>query len=220
MAACISCCDTEYSQITREDKSLMPPLKATDQERRDLLAYLSRLGGIPVGPLAHEPPPIPPRRSSRFSSRSPVSGQLTTATSARIVTASSNQINAQNVSRLKLQWSYSIPYPGLEMTPLVVGGVMYVTGPNQVCALDSQTGRQIWCYSQGSNSGRRHRRRCREGRESRSGDSGRSRLLRHRQRASDLPEPAHRRADVGRLHARDARAAMARPALRWLWATW
>ena len=24
---------------------------------------------------------------------------------------------------------------------------MYVTGPNQVCALDAQTGRQIWCYS-------------------------------------------------------------------------
>ena len=24
---------------------------------------------------------------------------------------------------------------------------MYITGPNQVCALDSRTGREIWCYS-------------------------------------------------------------------------
>ncbi len=34
--------DTEYREITREKASFMPALKATAEERRDLLAYLSR----------------------------------------------------------------------------------------------------------------------------------------------------------------------------------
>jgi PQQ-dependent dehydrogenase (methanol/ethanol family) len=139
--------DSDYSQITREDKSLMPVLNATDEERRDLLAYLSRLGGIPVGPLAHEPPPV--SAESKKQILSPSSGEWPTYNGSLSANRHSalDQINLQNVGRLKLQWSYSIPYPGLEMTPLVAQGVMYVTGPNQVCAIDAQTGRQIWCYS-------------------------------------------------------------------------
>jgi alcohol dehydrogenase (cytochrome c) len=51
------------------------------------------------------------------------------------------------VSRLKPEWTYTLPYAGLQTTPLVSEGVMYVSGPNRVCALDSRTGREIWCYS-------------------------------------------------------------------------
>ncbi len=36
---------------------------------------------------------------------------------------------------------------GLQTTPLVADGIMYVTAPNQVCALASDTGREIWCYT-------------------------------------------------------------------------
>ena len=50
--------DTEYQEIAREPGSLMPALKATAGERRDLLAYLSRLDGVSVGALAAEPPPV------------------------------------------------------------------------------------------------------------------------------------------------------------------
>ena len=57
------------------------------------------------------------------------------------------QINAQNVSNLQLEWVYSLRGPGLETTPIVSDGVMYVTAPGEVCALDSGTGREIWCYS-------------------------------------------------------------------------
>jgi alcohol dehydrogenase (cytochrome c) len=57
------------------------------------------------------------------------------------------QINTQNVGRLKPEWTYTLPYVGLHTTPLVSDGVMYVSGPNRVCALDSRTGREIWCYS-------------------------------------------------------------------------
>jgi PQQ-dependent dehydrogenase (methanol/ethanol family) len=139
--------DTDYTHVTREEKSLMPPLNATGEERRDLVAYLSRLGGIPVAPLAHE--------SARVSAEAkrqvlqPAEGEWPTYNGNLSANRHStlDQINVQNAHKLKLQWSYSNPYSGLEMTPLVVDGVMYVTAPNQVCALDSQTGRQIWCYS-------------------------------------------------------------------------
>ena len=73
-------------------------------------------------------------------------------------------INKSNVSRLSVKWTFSIPlwslfhpdtpyyrqnmqYFGLETVPIVADGVMYVTGPNQVFALDPRTGHQIWHYS-------------------------------------------------------------------------
>jgi alcohol dehydrogenase (cytochrome c) len=38
--------------------------------------------------------------------------------------------------------------PMLEGTPVVIAGVMYVTGPNQVYALDATNGREVWRYAQ------------------------------------------------------------------------
>jgi len=35
----------------------------------------------------------------------------------------------------------------LEMTPVVVDGVMYVTSVNEAYALDARSGREIWHYS-------------------------------------------------------------------------
>ena len=57
------------------------------------------------------------------------------------------QINTTNVGSLHLKWIFPLPYFGLEVTPLEAGGVMYVTGPNQVFALDAVNGSQIWKYS-------------------------------------------------------------------------
>ena len=57
------------------------------------------------------------------------------------------QINTANVGSLHLKWIFPIPSFGLEVTPLEAGGVMYVTGPNQVFALDAVNGSQIWKYS-------------------------------------------------------------------------
>jgi PQQ-dependent dehydrogenase (methanol/ethanol family) len=57
------------------------------------------------------------------------------------------QIHTGNVGALRLKWIFPIPYYGLEVTPLEAGGVMYVTGPNQVFAIDALTGNQIWKYS-------------------------------------------------------------------------
>ena len=57
------------------------------------------------------------------------------------------QINTTNVATLKLKWVFPISSFGLEVTPLAASGVMYVTGPNQVFALDALTGAPLWHYS-------------------------------------------------------------------------
>ena len=58
------------------------------------------------------------------------------------------QIDRTNVARLAPRWLFSIPDAGrLQVTPVVVGGIMYVTAPNQCFALDAGTGREIWHYS-------------------------------------------------------------------------
>jgi PQQ-dependent dehydrogenase (methanol/ethanol family) len=56
-------------------------------------------------------------------------------------------ISTANVALLKLKWVFPIQYFGLEVTPLEADGVLYVTGPNQVFALDALTGSAIWHYS-------------------------------------------------------------------------
>jgi alcohol dehydrogenase (cytochrome c) len=59
-----------------------------------------------------------------------------------------DQINTKTVARLTPQWIYQTNVPGKnETTPLVFGGMMYITGPsNNAWALDAVTGRPIWSY--------------------------------------------------------------------------
>src|SRR6185312_756920 len=58
------------------------------------------------------------------------------------------QIDRHNVSQLQAKWA--MPMPGssaLESTPLVVDGVMYVSGPpGDVYALDARSGLEIWRF--------------------------------------------------------------------------
>ena len=59
------------------------------------------------------------------------------------------QIDADNVDRLELAWSWTVPKMGarVEASPLVVDGVMYATGPmSTVFALDAATGEELWFW--------------------------------------------------------------------------
>ncbi len=57
------------------------------------------------------------------------------------------QIDKTNVARLAPKWVFSLANTSrLEVTPVVVQGVMYVTSANECYALDAGTGRQIWHY--------------------------------------------------------------------------
>jgi quinohemoprotein ethanol dehydrogenase len=65
--------------------------------------------------------------------------------------ANIDQINPTNVSQLKTAWTFHTgitdPNMSMEMTPLVIRGVMYVTtGDDDVFALNPSTGAQIWHY--------------------------------------------------------------------------
>lgn len=59
-----------------------------------------------------------------------------------------NQITAENVKDLGLAWSYDLAsIRGVESTPIVVDGIMYVTGPwSIVHAINARTGENIWTY--------------------------------------------------------------------------
>ena len=55
------------------------------------------------------------------------------------------QITTGNVARLQAAWT--LPMPGaapLQVTPIVIDGVMYVSQPGATAALDARTGREIW----------------------------------------------------------------------------
>jgi PQQ-dependent dehydrogenase (methanol/ethanol family) len=62
------------------------------------------------------------------------------------------QITTANVSLLKLKWIFPVDAFGLETTPLAADGVLFVTGPNQVYALDALTGSPLWHYSRAPSS--------------------------------------------------------------------
>jgi acido-empty-quinoprotein group A len=65
------------------------------------------------------------------------------------------QINHANLNRLELQWAYRItdvgaqrgaPVPIIKCTPLLANGVLYMTVPDHLWALDALTGKERWHY--------------------------------------------------------------------------
>jgi alcohol dehydrogenase (cytochrome c) len=62
-----------------------------------------------------------------------------------------HQIHTGNVTQLAPRWIFQSRLAGaMETTPLVDGGLMFITGPsNHAYALDARTGKPIWHYSKG-----------------------------------------------------------------------
>src|SRR5580704_10360555 len=67
------------------------------------------------------------------------------------------QINRENVTNLKVAWTFHTgdisdgsgrpKRSGLETTPILVDGILYLTSPfNRVFAVNPETGKQIWVY--------------------------------------------------------------------------
>ena len=178
----------DVASIIDEKTSHMAAVKASADELRDVIAYLSRLTGVRPGALALAPSERPSTVAqgglSSVEGRTRVEGSraATGIDFSRIVNPKAGEwptfnghvsgnryspltaINKSNVSRLSVKWTFSIPlwslfhpdtpyyrqnmqYFGLETVPIVADGMMYVTGPNQVFALDPRSGHQIWHYS-------------------------------------------------------------------------
>jgi alcohol dehydrogenase (cytochrome c) len=60
----------------------------------------------------------------------------------------SNKINAGNVGKLRIKWIFQTGVVGsFENTPIVDGGVMYVSTPyDHIFAVDAATGKELWHY--------------------------------------------------------------------------
>ena len=58
------------------------------------------------------------------------------------------QIAPGNVDQLATRWAFQTAQLGkFEATPIVLDGVIYITGPNNTAwAIDARTGRQLWSY--------------------------------------------------------------------------
>ncbi len=158
----------QVARITEDKSSFMPAVKASEDELQNLIAFLSGLAGVKPDL------PIAPRSGASESGGSidfsvvvnpkpgdwpTYNGNLSGNRYSRL-----DQVNRSNVNQLRLKWTLAIPlwrqflpdtpyyhrnmrYFGLETVPIVVDGIMYVTGPNQVFALDARSGHQIWHYS-------------------------------------------------------------------------
>jgi len=145
--------DNEYKALTPDKHSAMPSYQGTEDELQNLVAFMSGLNGIGVGPLTE--PQAPATQAEIEEIVHPKRGDWPTYNGTLDGNRNSrlNQVNLNNVATLQLQWIYSIPFNGLETTPVVVDGVMYVTGNNQVYALSGKTGREIWRYERPKSAG-------------------------------------------------------------------
>jgi quinoprotein glucose dehydrogenase len=57
------------------------------------------------------------------------------------------QITTANVASLRPAWTFDTGVTGLQVTPLVINGVMYVTAGRDVIALEPETARVIWRHT-------------------------------------------------------------------------
>src|SRR5215813_2655469 len=141
----------EIAELIRETASLMPEVKASQDEMRDLIAYLSRLSGVETKITVDSS--FDERVSREGASFSEIAeprpgdwptyhGHLSGNRHSPL-----RQIDTGNVAQLAPKWIFSIPNSRrLEVTPVVVDDVMYVTTANRAYALDARSGRQIWRY--------------------------------------------------------------------------
>jgi alcohol dehydrogenase (cytochrome c) len=143
----------DLKEVIYEKTSLMPAYPASqlpDSDLADLIGYLTTLRGT-GNPTAAPSTPA----KSHITPQDLLDG-LKDPT--RWLTYSGNyngqrhspltQITPENVDRLTAQWTFQTGTLGsFQTTPIVVDGVLYVTGfNNHAWAIDARSGRQIWRY--------------------------------------------------------------------------
>ncbi len=57
------------------------------------------------------------------------------------------QITPANVARLERAWTFDTGVPGLQVTPLAINGIIYVTAGKDIIALEPETAKVIWRYT-------------------------------------------------------------------------
>lgn len=134
--------DTELGELIRNGipAAGMPGISMPQAERDELIGFLRTLKEATDPRIANPlPRPAPPGASHNWPTyHGDFSGNRHSPLS---------EINTGNISRLRMAWAYTIPgAQRLEVTPIVIDGVMYVTTVNEVHAIDPATGRRFWQY--------------------------------------------------------------------------
>ncbi len=151
--------DGSWRLLSRDQITELAPAPGSSMPRfngagfDDLIAYLSRLDGRPGNALQaryiRAQKELP--GTVQFASiRSPSAGDWPTYNGRLHGNrhSSLDEIKTQNVGKLAPAWIFPMRSTrGLETTPIVVDGIMYVTAPNEVRALDARVGREMWSYS-------------------------------------------------------------------------
>jgi PQQ-dependent dehydrogenase (methanol/ethanol family) len=142
----------DLREVRIDKTSLMPDFtsdRLNDRDLADLVTYLSTLRG----PAAGVDPAVASGVTSRRLLDSPMttewlmySGDYTGRRHSPLT-----QITPQNVNRLTAQWAFQADTiatgRGFEATPLVIDGVIYLTGANgNAWAIDARTGRPFWRF--------------------------------------------------------------------------
>ena len=141
---------TELLALTPLKKSLMPEYKLGDQDREDLLAYLSSLRGS-----VSEAPASPSVKQGVTYDRlvhaldEPQNWLTYWGDYSAVRYRTLNQINTANANKLGVDWIYQSGKSGSwEVVPLVVDGIMYISAPDgMAAALDADSGRELWRYN-------------------------------------------------------------------------
>jgi alcohol dehydrogenase (cytochrome c) len=68
--------------------------------------------------------------------------------------SSMDEVTPANVAHLKTKWVFQTKGAGImQVTPVVVAGVMFITRSNDAWALDAKTGKQLWHHERAVSSG-------------------------------------------------------------------
>lgn len=145
----------DLKRVTFTHKSLMPALKLPRPEVEDLIAFLVKSSGSETGFYEGEFREWRPAKDlnvsfSRLKNAPQEPGNWLTYWGNYEGTHYSalDSIAPTNVESIRSEWAYQFGGTNVETTPLVVGGLMFVTGAlNNAAALDARTGATVWRYT-------------------------------------------------------------------------
>ena len=141
---------SDLKQIVHPNKSLMPTPHLTAADLENVLAFLGKTppAGQPAAdwkPSADLDASFPRLRNASSEPQNWLTywGDYRGTHYSRL-----DSITPSNVRSLAPRWSFQFGAGAVESVPLVVDGLMFVTGPqNNAAALDARTGRPIWRYT-------------------------------------------------------------------------
>lgn len=138
-----------YKRAAQLQTTTQPHPTLNDKDRNDVLAFLTKADAVYEPDPNWKPAPDFNVTFARLqNAHAEPQNWLTYWGDLRGTHYSGlRQITPQNVAALKSHWTYQLGGNTVETTPIVVDGIMFVTGPlSNVTALDTRTGQPIWKY--------------------------------------------------------------------------